>query len=283
MSHSNPQNLIACFRNTINIIQTFDSTRNAIDIHEIKRFSPEIFVKYSASILEVYIEKFFNDFDFCIDYKYTLNINHETNSPLEVLLFARLNKIELPFLVIDELRFVVNYGLSLTQDNSDLFDIPDNTIQLSKEKAELVEELAQGFLEKHGGKNISKPFEWTVDASNSIFTPFQGRIRTRFIKNEIDESDFILTAKLDGFKNSEMLIYLQEIDSELKLLPTSVPYKVVKSSLIKSAAEIYSKSSPAYVTVTAFKKADEKGSIRFYVRDISSFQFDELTELSLSS
>ena len=234
-------------------------------------------------MLQSYIDIFFKNIDLHVNYKYTFNKNSAIESLLEVPLFVSFNNSEPSSLLINELRNVVGYALSLTQDSSDLFETQENITQLSKEKAEFVEELAQGFLEKYGGKNISKPFEWLIGDSNGSFTPFQGRIRTSFIKNEIDESDFILTAKLDGFKNSEMLIYLQEIDSELKVLPASVPYKAVKSSLIKSAAEIYSKSSPAYVTVTAFKKADEKGSIRFYVRDISSFQFDELTELSLSS
>ncbi len=90
-------------------------------------------------------------------------------------------------------------------------------------------------------------------------------------------------AKLDGFKNSEMLIYLQEINSELKLLPTSITYKAVKPSLLKAAAEIYANVSPAYVIITAFKKADEKGTVRLYARDISSCQFEELTELSASN
>lgn len=232
-------------------------------------------------MLGQYIERFFKNLDLCIDYKYTFNKNPEVGSPLEVPLFANSN-IGLNASVIEELRSVIDYGLSLTQDSSDLFESSDNVAQLSKEKAEFVEELANGFLEKHGGKNISKPFEWKTGSQNRSFTPFQGRIRSNYISNKIDETDFILSAKLDGFKNSEMLIYLQEVDRELKLNPTSVTYKAKKPSLLKAAADIYANSSPAYVTVTAFKKADEKGRVGLYIRDITSYEFDELTELSAS-
>lgn len=283
MSNSKPENLIIFFRSTSNILQSFDGTRNAIDINEVRRFSPEIFVKYSESILNAYTDTFFKDLDLCIEYKHTLSKNPELDSPLEVLLFANSNNNDLTGLVIDELRGVVDYGLYLTQDSPDLFDTPGDVAQLSKVKIEFVEEFARGFLEKHGGKNIPKPFEWKIGGCNSSFTPFQGRIKPSFINNEIDESNFIMHAKLDGFKNSEMLIYLQEINSELKLLPTSITYKAVKPSLLKAAAEIYANVSPAYVIITAFKKADEKGTVRLYARDISSCQFEELTELSASN
>lgn len=283
MSNSKPENLIIFFRSTSNILQSFDGTRNAIDINEVRRFSPEIFVKYSESILNAYTDTFFKDLDLCIEYKHTLSKNPELDSPLEVLFFANSNNSNLTSLVIDELRGAVDYGLSLTQESSDLFGSADNVIQLSKVKAEFVEEFARGFLEKHGGKSISKPFEWKVGGHNISFTPFQGRIKPSFINNDIDETDFILSAKLDGFKNSEMLIYLQEVDSELKLHPTSVTYKAKKPSLLKSAADIYANSSPAYVTVAAFKKADEKGRVGLYIRDITSYEFAELTELSASN
>lgn len=282
MSHSKPENLIVSFRSTNSILQSYDGTRNALDIYEVRRFSPEVFVKYSASMLGQYIEKFFKDLDLCIDYKYTFNKKPELGSPLEVPLFANSN-VGLNASVIEELRSVIDYGLSLTQDSSDLFDSSGSVAQLSKEKAEFVGGLANGFLEKHGGKNISKPFEWKTGGHNCSFTPFQGRIRPSYISNEIDESDFIMQAKLDGFKSSEMLIYLQKIDSDLKILPASIAYKAKKPSLLKTAAEIYVNSSPAYVTVTAFKKADEKGSVGLYVRDITPYEFDELTELSASN
>lgn len=80
-----------------------------------------------------------------------------------------------------------------------------------------------------------------------------------------------------------MLIYLQEIDSELKLNKTSMAYKAAKPSLLKTVAEIYFNSSPAYVTVTAFKKPDEKGKVGLYIRDIASYEFDKLIELSASN
>lgn len=283
MPHSAPENLIIFFRSTSSILQSFDGTRNAIDINEVKRFSPDIFVKYSASMLDGYIDMFFSGLDLCTDYKYTFNKNHAADSPLEVLLFLKFNNSNVLDSTIDELRCVVNYGLSLTQDVSGLFDTPNNVNQLPKTKADFVEAFARGFLEKHGGKNISKPFEWKIGGHNSSFTPFQGRIKPSFTNNKIDESDFIIQAKLDGFKNSEMLIYLQEVDSELKLHSTSVVYKAEKSSLIKAAAEIYSSMSPAYVNIIAFKKADEKGNASLYVRDIASYEFDELTELSASN
>lgn len=283
MSQTQPENLVACFRSTSSILQSFDGTRNALDINEVKRFSPEIFVKYSASMLQAYIDGFYKSLDLCINCKYTFNKNSEIDSPLEALVFVISNKNELSSSVIDELRHVVDYGLSLTQESSDLFDSSDNTAQLSKEAAEFVEEFAHSFLEKNGGKNISKPFEWTIGGSNASFIPFQGRIRTGFNKEKPDGSEFTFTAKLDGFKGSDMLIYLHIIDTELKKLTSSVSCVAEKSSLIKSAAEIYSNSSPAYVTVTAFQKADEKGVIRFHMQDISSFEFDELTELSVSN
>ena len=283
MSNSKPENLIIFFRSTSNILQSFDGTRNAIDINEVRRFSPEIFVKYSESILNAYTDTFFKDLDLCIEYKHTLSKNPELDSPLEVLLFANSNNNDLTGLVIDELKTAVNYGIYLTQDSSDLFDTTDNIDKLSKVKKEFVEEYARSFLEKHGGQNISKPFEWKVGGGDHSFTPFQGRIKPGSIDNEIDDSDFILQAKLDGFKNSEMLIYLQEIDSELKLNKTSIAYKAVKPSLLKTAADIYVNSSPAYVTITAFKKSDEKGKVGLYMRDIASYEYDEITELSASN
>ena len=283
MSHSKSENIIIFFRSTGSILQTFDGTRNAIDINEIKRFSPEIFARYSLSMLNEYKDTFFKSLDLCIDCKYTLNKSPEVDSTLEALLFADSKNNDLADLAIDELKIAVNYGVYLTQDSFDLFDTPGNIAQLSKVKKEFVEEYARGFLEKYGGKNISKPFEWKVGGHNSSFTPFQGRIKPSFISNEIDESDFIMQAKLDGFKNSEMLIYLQEIDSELKLNKTSITYKAAKPSLLKTAADIYVNSSPAYVTVTAFKKSDEKGKVGLYIRDIVSYEFDELTELAASN
>ena len=283
MSHSKPENIIIFFRSTGSILQTFDGTRNAIDINEIKRFSPEIFARYSFSMLNEYKDTFFKNLDLCIDCKYTLSKSPEVDSTLEALLFADSKNNDLAGLAIDELKAAVNYGVYLTQDSSDLFDTPGNIAQLSKAKKEFVEEYARGFLEKYGGKNISKPFEWKVGGNDSSFTPFQGRIKLGFINNEIDDSDFIVQAKLDGFKNSEMLIYLQEIDSELKLNKTSITYKAAKPSLLKIAADIYVHSSPAYVTVTAFKKSDEKGKVGLYIRDIASYEFDELTELSASN
>ncbi len=45
MSNSKPENLIIFFRSTSNILQSFDGTRNAIDINEVRRFSPEIFAR----------------------------------------------------------------------------------------------------------------------------------------------------------------------------------------------------------------------------------------------
>lgn len=278
MSHSKPENLIASFRSTNSILQSYDGTRNALDIYEIRRFSPEVFVKHLASTLGQYIDKFFKDLNLCIDYKYTFNKNSEVESPLEVPLFANTN-IELNISVIEELRKVASYALSLAQDNIDLFDTFESIAQLSKDKVEFVEELSRSFLEKHGGKNVKKPFEWKTGGCNSEFIPFQGRIRLSPINNEIDETEFMLSAKLDGFKSSEMLIYLQEADSELKLNPTSVTYKAKKPSLLKTAADIYVNSSPAYVTVKAFKKADEAGKVGLYIRDITSYEFDELTEL----
>lgn len=281
MSHSKSENLVAAFSGTGNILQSYDGTRIALDINEVRRFSPEVFVKYLYSLLGQYIDKFLKELNLCIDYKYTFNKNPEEASPLEVSLFV--DTVELNISVIEELRSVASYALSLTQDCSDLFDTADDAIQLSNEKAEFVVELANVFLKKHGGKNITKPFECKVGGQNRSFTPFQGRIRLSYISNEIDESDFIMHAKLDGFKSSEMLIYLQEIDSELKLIPASVPYKVVKPSLIKTAAEVYVNLTPAYVTVTAFKKADEKGKVCLYVRDLNYYESDELTELIASN
>lgn len=278
MSHSKPEKIIIFFRSAGSILQTFDGTRNAIDINEIKRFSPEVFARYSFSMLNEYKDTFFKNLDLSIDCKYTLSKSPEIDSTLEALLFAGSNNNDLSELVIYELRSIVDYGLLLTQDCSDLFDTPGNIAQLSKAKKDFVEEYARGFLEKHGGKNISKPFEWKVGGSDSSFTPFQGRIKPGSINNEIDDSDFILQAKLDGFKNSEMLIYLQEIDSELKLNKTSIAYKAAKPSLLKTAADIYVNSSPAYVTITAFKKSDEKGKVGLYMRDIASYEYDEITE-----
>lgn len=283
MSNSKPENLIIFFRSTGSILQSFDGTRNAIDINEIKRFSPEIFARYSFSMLNEYKDTFFKNLDLSIDCKYTLSKSPEVDSTLEALLFAGSNNNDLSELVVYELRSAVDYGLLLTQDSSDLFDTPGNIAKLSKVKIEFIEEFARGFLEKHGGKNIPKPFEWKVGGSDSTFTLFQGRIKPSFINNEVDVSDFILQAKLDGFKNSEMLIYLQEIDSELKLNKTSMAYKAAKPSLLKTVAEIYFNSSPAYVTVTAFKKPDEKGKMGLYIRDIASYEFDKLIELSASN
>lgn len=282
MSHSKSKNLVASFKGTGNILQSYDGTRIALDINEVRRFSPEVFVKYLASMLGQYIDKFFKDLNLCVDYKYTFNKNSEAESPLEVSLFVNKNS-DLNILVIEELREVASYALSLTQDSSDLFDTPNNVAKLSKDKVDFVEGFSRSFLEKHGGKNITKPFEWKNGDCNSRFIPFQGRIRPSPINNEIDETEFILSAKLDGFKSSEMLLYLQEVDSELKLHPTSVTYRAEKPSLLKIAADIYVHSSPAYVTVTAFKKADEKGKVNLYIRDITSYEFDELTELSASS
>lgn len=283
MPHTKPENLIIFFRSTGSILQSFDGTRNAIDINEIKRFSPEVFARYSFSMLNEYKDNFFKNLDLYIDCKYTLSKSPEVDSTLEALLFAGSNNNDLSELVVYELRSVVDYGLLLTQDSSDLFDTPGNIAKLSKVKIEFIEEFARGFLEKHGGKNIPKPFEWKVGGSDSSFTLFQGRIKPSFINNEVDVSDFILQAKLDGFKNSEMLIYLQEIDSELKLNKTSMAYKAAKPSLLKTVAEIYFNSSPAYVTVTAFKKPDEKGKVGLYIRDIASYEFDKLIELSASN
>ena len=283
MSHSKPENIIIFFRSTGSILQSFDGTRNAIDINEIKRFSPEIFTRYSLSMLNEYKDAFFKNLDLSIDCKYTLSKSPEVDSTLEALLFAGSNNNDLSELVVYELRSVVDYGLLLTQDSSDLFDTPGNIAKLSKVKIEFIEEFARVFLEKHGGKNIPKPFEWKVGGSDSSFTLFQGRIKPSFINNEVDVSDFILQAKLDGFKNSEMLIYLQEIDSELKLNKTSIAYKAAKPSLLKTAADIYVNSSPAYVTITAFKKSDEKGKVGLYMRDIASYEYDEITELSASN
>lgn len=283
MSHTKPENIIIFFRSTGSILQTFDGTRNAIDINEIKRFSPEIFARYSFSMLNEYKDAFFKDLELRIDCKYTLSKSPEVDSTLEALLFVDSKNNDLADLAIDELKTAVNYGVYLTQDSSDLFDTTDNIDKLSKVKKEFVEEYARSFLEKHGGKNISKPFEWKVGGGDHSFTPFQGRIKPGSINNEIDDSDFILQAKLDGFKNSEMLIYLQEIDSELKLNKTSIAYKAAKPSLLKTAADIYVNSSPAYVTITAFKKSDEKGKVGLYMRDIASYEYDEITELSASN
>ncbi len=283
MSQTEPKDFIICFRSIGNILHSFDGTHNALDIREVKNFSAEIFVKYLAAMLQIYVESFYNHYDICVDYEYTLKKHTDVDIRLEAPLFLNVGSSELASSIIDELRSVAGFGLSLTQDSSDIFGASNDINLLSKDKKEFVEEFARGFLEKHGGKNISKPFEWTVSGHNDSFTPFQGRIKPSVINNEIDKSDFIMQAKLDGFKNSEMLIYLQEIDSELNLHPASITCKAVKPSLLKSAAEIYFNSSPAYVNVTAFKKADEKGIVRFHLRDIVSFQFDELTELSVSS
>ena len=73
MPHSAPENLIISFRSTNNILQSYDRARNAIDINEVKRFSPDIFIKYSASMLDGYINTFFSDLDLCTDYKYIFN------------------------------------------------------------------------------------------------------------------------------------------------------------------------------------------------------------------
>lgn len=283
MPHSAPENLIISFRSTNNILQSYDRARNAIDINEVKRFSPDIFIKYSASMLDGYINTFFSDLDLCTDYKYIFNKNSAVDSPLEAILFLKVKSGNVLESLIDELRCVVNYGLSLTQENADLFGTADNVNQLSKDKAGFVEEFSRRFLDKHGGKNIPKPFEWKIGGNNSSFIPFQGRIKLGFINNQVDETDFIFLAKIDGFKSSEMLVYLQEIDSELKLHSASITYKAAKPSLLKTTAEIYVNASPAYVTVMAFKKADEKGKVMLYIRDIASYEYDELTELAAST
>lgn len=282
MSHSKSENLIVSFKSTNSVLQPYDGTHNAIDINEVRQFSPLIFVKHLILVLSAYSENYFSNLNVLIECKYTFNKDPEVNSNLEAPIFAVSNGDKVTTLVIEELRQVASYALSLTQDSSDLFDMPENITQLSNEKLDFVEEFSRSFIEKHGGKNIPKPFEWKTGGHNRSFTPFQGRIRPNYISNKIDETDFILSAKLDGFKNSEMLIYLQEVDSELNLNPTSVTYKAKKPSLLKAAADIYANSSPAYVTVTAFKKADEKGRIGLYIRDITSYEFDELTELSAS-
>lgn len=132
MSHTKPENIIIFFRSTGSILQTFDGTRNAIDINEIKRFSPEVFARYSFSMLNEYKDAFFKNLDLSIDCKYTLSKSPEVDSTLEALLFAGSNNNDLSELVIYELRSVVDYGLLLTQDSSDLFDTTDNIDKLSK-------------------------------------------------------------------------------------------------------------------------------------------------------
>ena len=69
MSHSKPENIIIFFRSTGSILQSFDGTRNAIDINEIKRFSPEVFARYSFSMLNEYKDNFFKNLDLSIDCK----------------------------------------------------------------------------------------------------------------------------------------------------------------------------------------------------------------------
>lgn len=280
--------VIATFVTRSNVLNPFDESRNTIAVDEIRNCAPDPFVIFTENTLNEYCNSFYpNNLD--IISNHTANNKSEDASPLEVFLLAKSlnnkeeNKEE-EVQIVNELRLVAAYALILTMPNFVLFNDLSEAYEatLSKEKKELILGHVNKFIKNNSGKNIKKPFDCHLFGLKGVKSTahFQGNLRLSCENNSKPSDDFDFLAVVDGFKSSEMKVFLREVDEKNPVKKAAKAFIAEYASQLTTAANIYLDTS-LLAQVTAYSKLNSKGVRCFYIKKIVAKEKSEVLKLAL--
>ena len=275
---------LATFRLADNVLTYIDKSTYRMDREKVRNPSLDSVLTQCINLINNYIKEFYPQNNISVRFDDIINTERTDSVPLDILILADpASKNDIDEEIKDELFYLIKkFVRSVRALSSDIFDSNNSkSLILTPEKEVFIDEYINSFINKNKGKAISKPFTCVLGGEDNLEIPIQGAFKSPVNQNKSEDKEEIFFAHSDGVKGSGMLIFLKRVGAtNNQISGTTREFTAEKNSQTKIASAAYASDLPL-VKVVAYEKTDEEGKTRFYVKDITQANLEDLEAFEL--
>lgn len=283
MASSEHTTLLATFRLADNVLTYIDKQTYRMNREQAKNSTLDLILTQCINLASTFIDKFYPHNNIAIRFDNIINTKDDANVPLDTLILAEpLTPDDMDEKIKEELCFLLKKFMdSILATEREIFAV-DSPSAFTPEQSNFIDEYTTNTIIENNGKSIGKPFICVIGGDNSLEIPVQGAFKNPVNQNTGKKTDDTFFALSDGAKGSGMLVFLKRVGATNKQVSGMAKEFIAERPSHTRIASIAYASDYPLVKVTAYEKADDKGKIRSYVKEISQASEKNLEAFELT-